>query len=639
MKVSNRKRTIPVSKSVSRLIAPILVFLTLWGNAASAELNGAFVWLAWNPGWSQARWSEELALMRGIGMNIVITGYSVNERVADYPTSLPALSASGHNPIEKILTDADAHGMDVYLGLILENAWWSQTSAAYYDGLAQLSMDVAAELYSLYSTHPSLKGFYLPEEIDNCRFVSETARQTLVQHLLKPVSDYIKTLNPQLVFCEAPFYNPSCQQPSDHAQWWIDTLTEAPNFDLVIPQDGIGARPGVITLEIIEDYFAAYKAACDATGRTLWSDLEVFEQVGVMDPPPTIDRIVSQIETEQPFVERIVIWEWGYVTPHHSIRALDFTENYKRYLSGKEPLVNLSAGQPYTLSPAPNAPYLDSGGELTNDLAPYNYDAQTGWNSGTTVTVTIDLGSEQSGLIDFRAWFLKDTGSGVQDPASVSAALSSDGTAYTALGALTPVALDNQSMNPWQLTLASPVSGRYVRFEVQRATGWVLCGEVGVFGLQPQLISQGKPYELSSPPHASYPDAGGELTDDDFSYTWAAQIGWVSPAGILSVTLDLETDYTIQRVEAYFLRSDASAVGLPETVTAEVSPNGSDYQWFGELTAESPTNESVNRFSVTASGTGRYVCLEIDPGAGWLMLSEIRVYGEPILSVANWELY
>ncbi len=629
----------PVSKPVLRLLAPLLVFLTLWSITARAELNGAFVWLGWNPGWNQARWSEELALMRDVGMDIIITGYSVNERIADYPTSLPSLTPSGHSPIEKILTDADAHGMDVYLGLILENAWWSQTDAAYYDGLAQLSMDVAAELYSLYSTHPSLKGFYLPEEIDNCRFTSEPARQTLVQHLLKPVSDYIHTLNPQLIFCEAPFYNPSCQQPADHGQWWIDTLTEAPHFDLVIPQDGIGARPGVITLEIIEDYFTAYKAACDATGRTLWSDLEVFEQVGVLDPPPTIDRIVSQIETEQPLVERIVIWEWGYVTPHHSIRALDFTENYKRYFQGKESLDNVSVGEAYTVSPSPVSPYLDSGGELTDNLAPYSYDAQTGWNSGTSATITIDLGSQQSGLIDFRAWFLKAVGAGVPDPASVSAALSSDGTAFTALGTLSAIVTDDQSMNPWQLTLGSPVSGRYVRFEVQRASGWVLCGELGVYGIQPQLISLGKPYVLSSPPHASYPDAGGELTDDIMSYTWAAQTGWQSPAGILSVTLDLESEFTIQRVEAYFLRSDASAVGLPDAVTAEVSLNDSLYLRFGELNAITTANESVNRYSVSGSGTGRYVRLEIDPGAGWLMLSEIRIYGEPMLSVANWGIY
>ncbi len=57
------------------------------------------------------------------------------------------------------------------------------------------------------------------------------------------------------------------------------------------------------------------------------------------------------------------------------------------------------------------------------------------------------------------------------------------------------------------------------------------------------------------------------------------------------------------------------------------------------MNAESTTDESVNRYSVSSSGTGRYVRLEIDPGPGWLMLSEIRVYGEPILGVANWGMY
>jgi hypothetical protein len=626
----------------NRMVLLFALLLLVSGNGMADGLEGAFIWPGWYVNWNQARWSEELGMMQDVGMDTLIITYSVNETSAYYPTVVPGLSIVASESIERILSAADARGMDVYLGLVLQNEWWSNTSEAYLDGLAALSTGVATELYSLYSSHGCLKGFYLPQEIDNCRWADSAMRQRLVDHLLKPVSDHIHSLDEDLVFCEAPFYNPTCLQPVEYEQWWIDTLQAAPHFDLVIPQDGIAAQPSRITLSVIEDYFTALKAACDATGRTLWADLEVFEQVGVPHPPATPERILNQIAVEEPLVEKIVIWEWYYIAPHHSVRALDFNNNYQQYRQGKKLLENVSQAQSYTLTPPPGAPYLDPGGEkLTDGTAEYDFTTHVGWNSVSSARVLLDLGSEYSHLYNFRAYFLRDNASGIALPSSVSVSLSADGMTYTPAGSLEPVALDNQSVNPYQILLSTPVSGRYARFDITPGAGsWTFCSEVSAYSSVLDLISMGKPYVFSLQPSGAYPDSGGELTNDEWPFSWDAQVGWESPSGTVEVTIDLEDSFTLGKVESYFMRSESAAVRLPQSVAVSVSHDGINFNALGSLLQESAQDEAVNLYASRVGGAGgRYVRIEISPEAGWLMLSEIRIFGEPVLSVPDWRIY
>ena len=83
-----------MSRSLMRVAAAAALILAAAPRPASAQLNGGFFWPATGAGWPAARWSQELDAMAGVGMDIVITAYSVNETAAVYPTAIGGFTAS-----------------------------------------------------------------------------------------------------------------------------------------------------------------------------------------------------------------------------------------------------------------------------------------------------------------------------------------------------------------------------------------------------------------------------------------------------------------------------------------------------------------------------------------------------------------
>jgi hypothetical protein len=415
-------------------------------------------------------------------MDTIIIQCAVNETTAYYPTAIGGFTQAGTQPIEKILNYAANSGLDVQIGLLLTNGWWSGTSQAYLDSLTAKSNSIADELWSLYHGRNSFKGIYIPQEVDNMTWTTDVLRIRLVDHFLKPVSDHIKSLNSSLIVSEAPFFNRDYQQPADYQVWWTAALNAAPNLDLVIPQDGIGA--GHATLAEMTNYFNALRAACAVNGRDLWSDLEIYESP-TNPVPASISRIAGQIQAEAPLANKIVCWEFGYyLSPAKSLKTLDLFNDYNRFIDGRGALTNISDGKSYTLSLPPAPAYPDSGGELTNGAAPFDWTGQVGWSNQAAVSVRVDLGVVNNNLLNFRAYFMRSTASSVNLPTAVSVSVSPDGGTYTLVGSLTQINDEDQTIDPYQLILTNPASGRYVRFDITPGANWLMCSEVGVYSGQ-----------------------------------------------------------------------------------------------------------------------------------------------------------
>lgn len=443
-------------------------------------MDGAFIEIDDSTGaYSAQRWLTELTAMKNLNMTKVIIASSVNESTAYYPTSISGHTDTGLRPIANILNAADALGMDVHVGLLLTDSWWNKTDTTYLNLITLSNEAVASELYTLYSSHSSLKGFYIPQEIDNATYVDETYRQRLVNNFLKPLSDHIKALNSSLKVSEAPFYSDADQQPTDYQTWWNNTLSGTPNLDLIIPQDGIGAQHATYT-EVAE-YFTALKNACDANSRTLWDDLEIYNTVA--DPVPAdLGRIIKQISTEASLVSKITCWEWSYyLSPTYSIQSLDLYDNYYRYLLGQGQIQNVSSGKNYTLSIAPNASYPDSGNELTDGKDRINWSDQVGWFNKPYVTVEVDLGEVVPNIYNFRAYLMRSSSSDVNLPQEMDISVSENGTSFTNVAPLEAVMGEDESIDPYQLLLSNPVSARYVKFSIKASSNWLMLSEIGVY--------------------------------------------------------------------------------------------------------------------------------------------------------------
>jgi len=237
-------------------------------------------------------------------------------------------------PLRDILAAAEHYGMQVWLGLGLDPAFWSgvfdpQASAA-------ANIDLMLRLESLYGDSPVLAGWYLPEEIDDRNFLRAEIHEAAMAYLER-VTDaaHEETGRPVMV---APYFGMTPNGPA-YAQWWDTTLQRA-RIDIIALQDGVGTRR--TTTEEGVPVFAALAEVAARHGVALWSDLEVFEQIHgwPVDTAPwqarpaDIERVKHQLALEAPWVAKFVIFDFvHYMSPRLGGRAEELYRGYQAYLT------------------------------------------------------------------------------------------------------------------------------------------------------------------------------------------------------------------------------------------------------------------------------------------------------------------
>ena len=223
--------------------------------------------------------------------------------------------------------------MEVHLGLVHSRRWWSDTSEAWLDELTTTSMAVATELHARYKSSPSLKGFYLTPEIDNLTWCEGAracaARRPLPQARSQTTS---RASTRALVASEAPFFNVAFQQPAEYGKVVGEDAARNAQPRPAHPA-GRHRREPCEPDQAVE-YFGALRDACKATGRTLWSDLEIFDHTrDGGGGPADMTRVAAQLAAEAPLVERVVFWEWGSnLSPSKSRESRVLCADYVKYL-------------------------------------------------------------------------------------------------------------------------------------------------------------------------------------------------------------------------------------------------------------------------------------------------------------------
>lgn len=468
-------------------------------------LNGTFLevdnyWVYW----SQAQWTRELTWMKSMGMDTITLRASVyynnstSKYEAIYPTVVTNFTQIGAQPIEKILTAADSLGINVYLGLVQNEDKWFAGGTANLQEILTYDKSTASELYSLYRSHTSLKGIYLPQELDNDNWwTGSSGTTTLINNFLKPVTEYIKSVNPAWTITTAPYFETyaGALTSTQYAAWWRNVLNQTPKLDVIILQDGM-SKTGR-TSSNIADYFTAIRNVCTSEGRGFWSMVEVFNADGQGgEIPAPISRISQQIQTEKPLAQKLLSWEWMYdMDTTYSVPTADLYNNYERYLQGKGNLRNASNNKSYTLSRLPGNTFpdtLNGSRELTNGLFNCETNGQhVGWKGSSTISITLDLGSSISNIYQFRTYFFTSVNDyGAYAPASVKVyAMRTDinSAGYTCIGAMTSMGTEDNLIIPSRLTLTTPISARYIRFDITPGVpannnyAWTILDEVGVY--------------------------------------------------------------------------------------------------------------------------------------------------------------
>ena len=152
-----------------------------------------------------------------------------------------------------------------------------------------------------------------------------------------------------------------------------------------------------------------------------------------------------------------------------------------------------TTSKPYTVSPATSGYHNIDGKELT-DGAIYannksggvlgtiwhNFYNRAGYNEGG-LFATVDLGSEISGLIEFRLEMVAQPNSGIDAPSSITILVSNDGKTFTEVGKCKQD--EDAPVSFFTCKLSEPVSARYVKasFGAPKSGVFSFCSEFEIY--------------------------------------------------------------------------------------------------------------------------------------------------------------
>ncbi|MBS2008131.1 MAG: DUF4434 domain-containing protein [Cyanobacteria bacterium SZAS TMP-1] len=181
--------------------------------------------------------------------------------------------------------------------------------AATKDGeIAGPTMKMADTLAKRYGSHPSFAGWYLPEEIWDAAFSTETI--SVLNPLLKLLSNYCQSISPsdrERPFAMSPkasrlHYDGVDEIYASHLELLKDT-----GVDILILEDSIG------DLNLKEDddisvrlkkHFTAFSRVAEALKIPLWAVLETFEQQGTVRKPTNLARLKKQFQYSYPYLDK-----------------------------------------------------------------------------------------------------------------------------------------------------------------------------------------------------------------------------------------------------------------------------------------------------------------------------------------------
>ena len=339
-----------------------------------SPITGTFIqpWLY--SGWNNARWEQEIAFWKELGIEYIIIGDTLDctcEPISDptkwnitahYPTTNPAFK-QGQDVLTNVFEIFSKHDIKLYIGMgnALTSQGWTflDLNATGFENVCTMFATVAEEIYNnYYEAYPdTFAGFYfVPELYNSSNFDNAATRSRYVSNLskgFKIIFEKLNSLNPSLPFIFSPYVNMFggswvSKSPENIGYFWKELLENAGfrDGDIICPQDSVGA--GGNNLEHLGEVTAAYRYAVDNCGRDvqLWSNCEIFIQ------PPTgkfydqydgynywsscsVDRMVSQMQIVSEYVDRIFLFAVPhYLSPYNAVKG--YYDAYKFYLENGE---------------------------------------------------------------------------------------------------------------------------------------------------------------------------------------------------------------------------------------------------------------------------------------------------------------
>ena len=295
------------------------------------------------------QWRELVRGMHEIGMNIIVPQELFRNQIhagehsietdgypgrAFYPSKLypGRMPIETSDPMEAILTEADAQGMFVFVPVGLY-AWFDFTA-----GSLDWHKKVATELWDLYGHHPSFYGWYISEEVEGTLSANRKdleimqRQQQEIVHFFREFQAHVRAFAPEKPVMLAP----NCHRIHLGVKIYPKLL---PFLDIIcpfgfhrMPEDDISG----------EESAAMLQKHCDEAGSHLWMDMEAF-LFGPRDElyPRPIEGLIDDFN-RFPIFEKILCYQYPglFNAPWASRKpggpaTVKLFEDYKAYYSKK----------------------------------------------------------------------------------------------------------------------------------------------------------------------------------------------------------------------------------------------------------------------------------------------------------------
>ncbi len=191
------------------------------------------------------------------------------------------------------------------------------------------------EIWNLFGTSPAFAGWYIPQEIEDLNWQTNSNRN-LLANWLQNVGSYAKTKDVSKEVSISPYFGPF--KPADFFQQWYDSLlTTATSLTRVFLQDGMGVVYNKKALNVdIPNYLNALKNASDKHGVSCGATIESFSQTQGAPinnnpwqaDPANINRLKSQLWEESKIASRLIQFEWAYMEPSLGSANTTLYNNY-----------------------------------------------------------------------------------------------------------------------------------------------------------------------------------------------------------------------------------------------------------------------------------------------------------------------
>ena len=317
-------------------------------NAASniPQFSGSFIQEFLVCDWDDARWNQEMQMLKEAGMKYLIYAPSLLEDekgklTSTYP-SLLTKKKNQNRTLEKCLRSAQANDIKVFVGLNFNDRWWKVNyDEVWLSNQMELGNKVADELLALYKEkYPdAMYGWYWVWEVANVDGLTEE-HQTTLANALNINLDHLTKVAPDMPFLLSPYMNRKLGLNADeYSKMWQNVFAKT-HFrwgDIFSPQDCVGA--GGLELNLVSDWFSALKRAVKSKpGLKYWANVETFDQRYWVSAP--LERVKKQLANVNGYVGNIICFAYSHYNSPAEVNV-DFHHAYCEYRkTGKLPDVD-----------------------------------------------------------------------------------------------------------------------------------------------------------------------------------------------------------------------------------------------------------------------------------------------------------